>query len=165
MSPGGTGTYTKLAVTLLFAVSTSVLLNMAGTTSNAMTIQAAMAGRSTPADVTTTPTSTHSFNGTVEVTSDGTVAVMYYDFRNNTTDPGLPTDVWMTHSSDGGATWGEQHVYGPFDMEKAPVARGWFLGDYQGLAAIDRDLILFFSVATGAEDSADVIAIRATATP
>jgi Neuraminidase (sialidase) len=118
---------------------------------------------STPVDVTTTPTSTHSFNGTVEVTSDGTVAVMYYDFRNNTTDPGLPTDVWLTHSHDGGATWSEQHAYGPFDMEKAPVARGWFLGDYQGLAAIDRDLILFFSVATGAEDSADIIAIRADA--
>jgi hypothetical protein len=121
---------------------------------------------STPVDVTTTPASTHSFNGTVEVTSDGTVAVMYYDFRNN--DPeedGLETDVWLTHSTDGGATWSEQHVYGDFDMEKAPVARGWFLGDYQGLAAIDRDLILFFSVATGAEDSADVLAVRANATP
>ena len=100
------------------------------------------------------------------MTADGTVAVSYYDFRNN--DPevdGLDTDVWLTHSTDGGATWSEQHVYGSFDMEKAPVARGWFLGDYQGLAAIDRDLILFFSVATGAEDSADVIAIRASAAP
>jgi hypothetical protein len=120
---------------------------------------------STPVDVTSTPTSTHSFNGTVEVTSDGTVAVMYYDFRTNTAAAGLPTDVWLTHSHDGGATWNEQHVYGDFDMEKAPVARGWFLGDYQGLAAIDRDLILFFSVSTAAEDSADVIAIRATAAP
>ena len=49
------------------------------------------------------------------------------------------------------------------DMEKAPVARGWFLGDYQGLAADGHDLILFFSVATDAEDSADVMAIRADA--
>ena len=45
------------------------------------------------------------------------------------------------------------------------MARGWFLGDYLGLAAIGDDLILFFSVATDAEDSADVIAIRANATP
>ena len=90
----------------------------------------------TPVDVTETPLTTHSFNGTVEVTDDGTVAVLYYDFRNNTPAPGLPTDVWLAHSHDGGATWTEQHVYGPFDMENAPVARGWFLGDYMGLAAI-----------------------------
>jgi hypothetical protein len=115
----------------------------------------------TPVDITSTPSSTHSFNGTVAVTADGTVNVMYYDFRNNTSAPGLPTDVWLTHSHDGGATWSEQHVYGPFDMEDAPVARGWFLGDYQGLAAIGNDLMLFFSVSTGTNDSADVVAVRA----
>jgi hypothetical protein len=117
---------------------------------------------STPVDVTATPTSTHSFNGTVEVTDDGTVAVMYYDLRNNTPAAGLPTDVWLTLSHDGGATWTEQHLYGPFDMENAPVARGWFLGDYQGMAAVGDDLITFFSVATS-NDQADVIAIRADA--
>jgi hypothetical protein len=116
---------------------------------------------STPVDVTQTGPGNHSFNGTVEVAADGTVAVLYYDFRNNTSAPGVPTDVWLTHSHDGGVTWTEQHVYGPFDMENAPVARGWFLGDYQGMAAIGNDLMLFFSVATAANDSADVIAIRA----
>jgi len=115
----------------------------------------------TPTDVTRTGSTTHSFNGTVEVTADGTVAVLYYDFRNNTPDPGLPTNVWLTHSHDGGATWTEQPVYGAFNMENAPVARGWFLGDYMGMAAVGNDLILFFGVATGTNDSADVIAIRA----
>lgn len=122
---------------------------------------------SAPVDITATPAMSHSFNGTVEVTDDGVVAVMYYDFRTNTPAPGLPTDVWLAHSHDGGSTWSEQHVYGAFDMENAPVARGWFLGDYQGLAAIDDggggdDLMLFFSVSTGADDSADVVAVRAT---
>jgi hypothetical protein len=117
---------------------------------------------STPVDVTATPSSTHSFNGTVEVTADGTVAVMYYDFRNNTADPGLPTDVWLSLSDDDGATWTEQHLFGPFDMENAPLARGWFLGDYQGMAAAGDDLLAFFSVATG-DDQSDVIAIRANA--
>lgn len=101
----------------------------------------------------------HAFNGTVEITADGTVAVMYYDFRNNTPDPGLPTDVWLTHSDDGGATWTEQHVTGPFDMKEAPVARGYFLGDYQGLAAVGNDLLLFFSTTQG--DQANVYAVRA----
>lgn len=112
-----------------------------------------------------TPANTHSFNGTVEVTADGTVAVMYYDFRNNTAAPGLPTDVFLAHSHDGGATWTEQHVQGGFDMENAPNARGWFLGDYQGMAAAGNDLILFYSVSTGLDDSADVMAVRATRIP
>jgi hypothetical protein len=116
---------------------------------------------SKPTDITATPASTHSFNGMVDVAADGTVAVLYYDFRNNTPAPGLPTDVWLTHSHDGGVTWTEQHVYGPFDMENAPIARGWFLGDYQGLAAMGNDLMLFFSVAGAANDSAAVIAVRA----
>jgi hypothetical protein len=42
------------------------------------------------------------------------------------------------------------------------VARGWFLGDYQGMAAAGDDLLAFFSVATG-NDQSDVVAIRANA--
>ena len=113
-----------------------------------------------PKQVGTTPATTHSFNGTVEVTSDGTVAVMFYDLRSNTPDLGLPTDIWLSLSSDGGKTFSEQHVTGPFDMRQAPEAGGFFLGDYQGMAATGRDLILFFATTQG--DSADVYAVRAT---
>jgi hypothetical protein len=120
---------------------------------------------STPVDVTETPDTTHSFNGTVEVTGDGIVAVMYYDFRNNTdTTPGsgLPTDVWLRHSHDAGLSWSDdQHVYGSFNMEDAPVARGWFLGDYQGLTAVGNDLDLFFSVPPS-NDHAVVESVTAT---
>ena len=51
----------------------------------------------TPVDVTETPLTTHSFNGTVEVTDDGTVAVLYYDFRNNTHPAPVyqPTFGWL----------------------------------------------------------------------
>jgi hypothetical protein len=101
----------------------------------------------------------HAFNQTVQVTADGTVAVLYYDFRNNTPDPGLPTDVWLTQSTDGGATWLEQHVTGPFDMKLAPNARGFFLGDYMGLEAIGNDLLAFFATTQG--DSANVYSVRA----
>ena len=47
----------------------------------------------------------------------------------------LPTDYWFLHSHDGGATWNETRVTPTsFDLERAPVARGYFLGDYAGLA-------------------------------
>jgi hypothetical protein len=101
----------------------------------------------------------HAFNQTVQVTDDGTVAVLYYDFRNNTAAPGLPTDVWLTHSNDGGENWSEQHVTGPFDMKLAPNARGFFLGDYMGLEAIGDDLLAFFATTQG--DSANVYSVRA----
>ena len=65
-----------------------------------------------------------------------TVAVTYYDNRNLT--PGqtanLPTDYWVSYSSDSGVTFGnEHHIAGPFDQLTAPFARGFFLGDYEGL--------------------------------
>jgi hypothetical protein len=66
----------------------------------------------------------------------GTVAVSYYDNRNLTTGQTthLPTDYWVSYSTDGGATFGnEHHIAGPFDQMTAPIARGFFLGDYEGL--------------------------------
>ena len=71
----------------------------------------------------------------VTVRGDGTYGVTYYDFRNNTSDPStLPTDNWLTQSTDG-VTWLESHVAGPFDLAIAPVDEGLFLGDYQGLSS------------------------------
>jgi hypothetical protein len=48
-------------------------------------------------------------------------------------------------------------------MENAPFARGYFLGDYQGLASVGRDFLAFFSVSTAADNSADVVAVRTAA--
>ncbi len=85
-----------------------------------------------------TPTGRPAFTPQIAVTSSGTVGVTYYDFRNltagNTTT--LPTDYWFTSSGNGGQTWSASaHVAGPFDMLFAPYARGFFVGDYEGLAA------------------------------
>jgi len=75
------------------------------------------------------------FTPTVAV-NGGRVAVTYYDNRN--LQPGQtanwPTDYWVSYSTDGGATFtNEQHIAGSFDLSTAPVARGFFLGDYEGL--------------------------------
>ena len=83
------------------------------------------------------------FTPSVDVAADGTVSVTYYDFRNNTPDPNtLPTDYWMVHCHAATADCSQGSEYAneirltdtSFDMEKAPVARGYFVGDYEGLA-------------------------------
>jgi hypothetical protein len=70
----------------------------------------------------------------------GTVAVTYYDTRFLTAGQtaNLPTDYWVKYSTDGGATWGnEQRItQTSFDARTAPVARGFFLGDYEGLVPV-----------------------------
>ena len=35
---------------------------------------------------------------------------------------------------------------GPFDMRTAPIARGFFLGDYEGLAHVDQASLPFFVI-------------------
>ena len=73
---------------------------------------------------------------TPTVAVNGTrVAITYYD--NRFLQPGqtdvLPTDYWASISTDGGP-WVEQRITAKsFDQRSAPVARGFFLGDYEGL--------------------------------
>ena len=122
----------------------------------------------TPVKVNQTPVPVAAFNPVVEVSSDGTVGVLYYDFRENTPAEGLPTTVFLAHSHDAGVTWDDEVLLGgPFDMENAPFARGLFLGDYQGLVAIPTDAVAddflaFFARTTDAANSADVVAVRVT---
>jgi hypothetical protein len=92
---------------------------------------------SAPVKVNQTPSNAftdQAFEPAIHVNSAGVVAVSYYDFRNDVSADGqLTTDHWIVHSHDGGATWTEDHLGGPFDMHQAPYARGYFVGDYQGL--------------------------------
>jgi hypothetical protein len=100
---------------------------------------------STPEQVNQVP-STQAFTPSVQVASDETVAVTYYDLRNATTPSttNLPTDYWIVRSHDGGATWTESHVAGSFNELAAPNAGGFFLGDYEGLGAIGTTFMPFF---------------------
>lgn len=73
---------------------------------------------------------------------DGSLGVLYDDTRNDKAgDRGLTTDVWLDVSRDGGSTWSERHVAGPFDALTASETSstkvaGHFIGDYQGFAAM-----------------------------
>jgi hypothetical protein len=78
-----------------------------------------------------------SFTPIVAVAANGDLAVTYYDFTSDTpSSPTLDTDYWVTHSSNGGAAFHPRERVTPtsFDMRTAPVARGFFTGDYEGLA-------------------------------
>jgi hypothetical protein len=93
------------------------------------------------------------FTPKVAVSRDGTVGVTYYDLRSltpgNTTT--LPTDTWLAISPPGGRSFTRERRLAPtFDHLQAPVAGGYFLGDYQGLTASDaRFRALFVATNTG----------------
>jgi len=104
--------------------------------------------------VATTP----AFTPSIAVTKDGDVGVTYYDLR--TLQPGntttLPTSTWLTVSPRGGTRFGghERPIAPVFDHLLAPVAGGFFLGDYQGLATVDdRFQALFVATNAGMPDN------------
>jgi hypothetical protein len=72
---------------------------------------------------------TQAFLPTVAVGRDGTIGVTYYDLRDDGPEAGLLTDYWFAQSVDGGATWQEVRVAGPY--EKAGGT-----GEYFGLTAL-----------------------------
>jgi hypothetical protein len=78
------------------------------------------------------------FEPAIAVDKHGTVGVIWYDHRNDRPgDAPLTTDVWFAHTHDGGSSWSQTHVAGPFDLRTAPSPSGfWRLGEYQGLAAL-----------------------------
>src|SRR3989475_4724314 len=88
----------------------------------------------------------------VHVATDGSVAVTYYDFRNNDANPGVPTDAWIVHCTGNcgnQASWGDEARLSSasFDIEQAPAARGpfgFFLGDYEGLTSIGSNFVTAF---------------------
>jgi hypothetical protein len=112
---------------------------------------------SAPEKINQTPQGTftdQAFEPAVHVNSNGVVAVSYYDFRNDVSgDRRLTTDHWIVTSGDGGATWTEDHLGGPFDMHQAPYARGYFVGDYQGLDSQGGAFRTLFTLASPGSDT------------
>jgi hypothetical protein len=116
---------------------------------------------STPIKVNATPTNVslgnqQAFTPMVAVNNSGTVSVFYYDFRNNTADGGAttPTDAFVVHchasteDCTNPASWDEEIrvTDSSFDSRQAPVARGFFLGDYEGLGTDGTNFFPFFTM-------------------
>ncbi len=87
------------------------------------------------------------FTASIALTEDE-LAVTYYDFRRDNADPKvLLTDYWRIVSQNGGRTFKESHLAGPFDMRTAPFAAGFFTGDYEGLTRTGEAFLPFFVTA------------------
>jgi len=128
---------------------------------------------SMPIRINQTPATANPLNGqaflpSIAVAADGTIGVVYYDFRFNTSDPDtLTTAGFLAHSHDGGASWQETQLTAPFDLETAPISdRGYFIGDYVGLAADGNDFVAALPITTGdLNNPTDIVAVRAQAQP
>src|SRR5437870_852427 len=110
----------------------------------------------TPVD-TTNPLRAQAFLPSVAVTADGTIVVTYYDFRNDGSSGEL-ADYFAVHchaACGSRSSWGNEVrlTDTSFDILNAPVARGFFLGDYMGLAASGHDTLAVFTQPHGADAS------------
>jgi hypothetical protein len=86
------------------------------------------------------------FDPSITVRSDGEIGLTYYDFRGALAAGGIPVTVRLARSSDGGATWTESQIDGPFDLSSAPLVQGQlFLGDYQSLAWAGTDFLPLYA--------------------
>jgi hypothetical protein len=101
---------------------------------------------------------TPAFTPSIRASSDGTIGATYYDFRFLGSKPSvLNTDYWIVRCSvncTSSQNWVEDHIAGSFDIETAPVARGFFLGEYEGLGGSGLNFHPFF-VATNSGNTSN----------
>ena len=120
---------------------------------------------SAPAQLNSAP-SAQAFTPTVHVTANGTIGVTYYDLRNNSASTAaLETELILARSSSGTA-WTEHRISPTFDLTGAPFARGYFLGDYQGLTSANNVFVPVYVRANGdAANRTDVFALATRSLP
>jgi hypothetical protein len=90
------------------------------------------------------------FEPAIAIDAPKSIGITWYDMRHDhPSDNQLTTDVWFAHSNDGGKTWKQSHVAGPFDYRSAPRPGGFpRLGEYQGLAPLHpRGFAAIFTIA------------------
>lgn len=92
------------------------------------------------------PTGRSAFTPSVAVTTNGKVAIAYYDLRrDNIHDAVLSTNYWATTTTDGVHFAGDRQLAASFDLLTAPFARGYFIGDYEGLTAVGNHFVAVFA--------------------
>ncbi len=107
----------------------------------------------------------------VHVADDGTVGVLFFDDRNDVVCPDLSrtfeedpecftikedgsvqagplSQDWFFKTYDPDLTFVEEHRVTPesWDLRQAPVARGYFPGDYVNCSSTDNDFVCAFTI-------------------
>jgi hypothetical protein len=104
------------------------------------------------------PANQEAFIPVIAVRADGTIGVLYYDFRFNDSNPAALTDCWLVQCSPStttpattAASWGSEVrlTAQSFDIEAAIDWFGLFIGDYEGLAATGKGFIASFGAVDG----------------
>ena len=117
---------------------------------------------STPVKINKTPTNSNPlreqvFVPSIEVGKHGELVVTYYDFRRDTDDGRERADHWAVFCDPDDdncrnpQNWGGERrlTTASFDVLNAPIARGYFLGDYMGLVAAGNKVFPAFGIAEG----------------
>ena len=102
------------------------------------------------------------FTPSVRVRGDGTLAVTYYQFTGSSSEP-FQTKTIAFHQHPDGTQSRQEIPSGTFDMAQAAVARGYFVGDYEGLGE-DGDALLPFFVGTDGAQKSSACSDRASET-
>lgn len=110
------------------------------------------------------------FVPTIATNDAGSLAVTYYDNRNDQAGATNITDYWLSTSTDGGGSWAETHVAGPVDLSKAPPsngAGGQTLGDYESVLPQPDGFLTLFCLAPPASSggAVQVFSARLVQTP
>ncbi len=105
---------------------------------------------SAPVRLNDDATTTSQWSPAIAATADGRIAVKWWDRRNDPLNDSL-TDVYMTVSTDGGATWGKNIRVTDHNWVFGPSELGSYHGDYDGLAADAGNFHLSWSDERGSD--------------
>ena len=105
---------------------------------------------STPARLNDDGTSTTQWLPAITAAADGTVAVKWWDRRNDPVNDSL-TDVYMTTSTDGGRTFGTNIRVTDHNWVFGPSSLGNYHGSYDGIAADAGNFYLSWSDERGSD--------------